>query len=379
MDTTENKKSLSILDYWNVFFVNKKNILLISFISGVLAALIVFFVIKPVFYSYGTIKTSSSKSSMLGGILSSSGLGDLGDFGDLAPGSGSSANELALYENIIFSRALLEETIVRFNIMEEENFKYMYDAIKYFSENILVVTKDKVAGTLTIGIFDTNPSKAKEIVEFLITRLNDKNIELSVQSAMNNRIFIEERYNLARKDLKKIEDSLQNFQDIYGIAPDLQVQLAAKSSIELEANIKSEEIKLELLRKILSPNESEILVQQDKINILKKQLNEIKNNEYEAGDLNLKGSPEVVINYLRIRRDVEIQNKIMTTLIPILEQSKIEENRDTPTILLLDNPFIPDKKAKPKRLMVTVFVMSLVFIITYFYYFVRKVLKEKFS
>ncbi|MBK8382695.1 MAG: hypothetical protein IPL16_12560 [Ignavibacteria bacterium] len=48
--------------------------------------------------------------------------------------------------------------------------------------------------------------------------------------------------------------------------------------------------------------------------------------------------------FLRLKRDVEIQNKILTTIIPILEQAKIEEKRETPTVIILDPPNVPDKK-----------------------------------
>lgn len=205
---------------------------------------------------------------MLGGLLSTTGLAELGDFGDLAPGSGSSAQDLALYENILMSRGNIEETVLKFNIMEEEDFKYMFDAIKYFRENIITINKDKVAGTLSIGIYDIDPSRAKEIVDFLIYQLN-KNIELSVQNARNNRKFIEERYEIVKNDLKTAEDSLQIYQDKFGVAPDIQIQVAAKGSLELEAQIKSEEIKLELLSKIISSDQSEVKAQQEKINALK--------------------------------------------------------------------------------------------------------------
>lgn len=372
-------KVFTIIDYINLFSANRKKILLITLSVSFISIILAFFVIKPVFLSTGVVKTASSKSSMLGGLLGSTGLAELGDFGDLAPGGGSSAQDLALYENILTSRSCLEETIIKFNIMQEEDFKYMFDALKYFRENVLVLSKDKVAGTLVVGAYDENPERAKDITDFLIYQLNKKNVELSVQNARNNRIFIEERYNLVHNDLKKAEDSLQNFQDVYGIAPDLQVQVAAKGSIELESEIKSEEVKLDLLRKILSPDQAEIKAQEEKIAALSRQLNEIMNSEYSEGRLNLKGSPNIIMNYIRLKRDVEIQNKILVTLIPMLEQSKIEENRETPVILVIDNPNVPDKKSKPKRMTIVIFSTIAAFVLTYLYFFIKGTIYKKYK
>lgn len=372
------KNKYNIIDYINLFLKNKKTILTVTIIGIFLSTIAAFFIIDPIFLSTGVIKVATSKSSMLGGLLSSTGLSDLGDFGDLAPGSGSSAQDLALYENIVLSRRCLEETIIKFNIMEEEDFKYMYDAMKYFRDNVIVINKDKIAGTMSIGIFDKNPARAKDIADFIIFQLNKINVELSVQNAKNNRTFIEERYNLVQKDLRKAEDTLQDFQDKYGIAPDIQVQAAAKGSIELEAEIKSEELKLELLNKILSPDQAEVKTQEEKIAALKKEFLEIMNTDYEESRLNLKGTPKIILDYYRLRRNVEIQNKILITLIPMLEQSKIEENRETPTVLILDNPNVPDKKSKPKRLYIILFSTFSAFMLTYFVFYLRDLYRVKF-
>lgn len=371
-------KTLTILDYINLLLRNKKQIALFTAAIAVLTAITVFFIIKPVFLSTGMVKTATTKSSMLGGLLSSTGLADIGDFGDLAPGSGSSASELALYENILYSRKCLEETIIKFNIMEEEDFKYMYDALKHFRDNIMLLNKDKIAGTLSIGVYDTDPVKAKDMSEFLIYQLNKINIEMNVQNARNNRSYIEERYKIVQNDLKKAEDSLQLFQDKYGVAPDIQIQAATKGSMELEAEIKSEEVKLDLIKKLLSSDQAEVKVQEEKIAALKKQLEEVLNTDYGDSRLNLKGSPNIILNYFRLRRDVEIQNKILVTLIPLLEQAKIEENRETPSVIVLDSPNIPDKKSKPKRLFIIAFATIAAFIMSYLYFYAKDIVLIKY-
>ena len=123
-----------------------------------------------------------------------------------------------------------------------------------------------------------------------------------------------------------------------------------KSQIELEAEIQSEEVKLDLLRKIVSPDQPEISTQVEKINLLKRELLKLENSTDTQSSLTLKGKPQIIINFLRLKREVEIQTKILTTILPLFEQSKIEEKKETPTILILDSPQVPDKKSKPKRM-----------------------------
>jgi len=363
-------KGFNLQTYFEVLNKNRKKILVISLL-GLLASIVVaFFILDPIYLSNGVIKTTS-KSSKLGGLLGSSGLPDLGDFGDLASGGGSSASELALYENILYSRRCIEETIIKFNLFEENEYKTMFDALKDFRENIMEITKDKVAGTIGVGIYDKDPKKAKEMADFLIFQLNKINIELNVLGAKNNREYMESRYNLVKGDLVKAEDSLIDYQNRYGIAPDIVVQASVKAGVELEGEIKSEEIKLELLRKILSPDQAEVRSQEEKIAELKKQLISLQTSTDENSSLRLKGSPKIVIDFLRMKRDVEIQTKIMTTILPMLEQAKIEERKETPTILILDAPQIPDKKTKPKRMTVVLFSVFICFFVTYFYFLVK--------
>jgi capsule polysaccharide export protein KpsE/RkpR len=320
----------------------------------------------PIFVSTATVKTTS-KESGLSGLMNLGNLPGIGDFNELTGGS-SNLKEMALYENILNSRRCIDEVLLKFKLNDEWEFKYHEDAVKNFREVILEIKKDKTAGTMEIGIYDKNPVRAKDIAEFMIDQLNKINIALNVLNAKNNKEFIEQRYNLVKIDLQKIEDSLKDFQDKNGVAPDILVQASTKASIELESQIKSEEVKLEILRKILSPDQAEIKQHENLINSLNKQLSNIENSSYEEDKLNLKGVPDVVMNFLRLKRDVEIQNKIMTTLIPLLEQAKIEEKRNTPTVLILDQPQIPQKKTKPKRMILTATVTFVTFFLVYIYF-----------
>ena len=94
--------------------------------------------------------------------------------------------------------------------------------------------------------------RAKEIVEYLISLLNKINAELNVLNAKNNREFIEARYYEIKDNLKKTEDSLKSYQELYGLAPDIQSAAVSQSLFTIEVQIKSEEIKLDLLNKILN-------------------------------------------------------------------------------------------------------------------------------
>lgn len=325
----------------------------------VVSIVIYFFILDPIFESTSTVKTVN-KVSGLSSIVSG-GLSDLSDLGDIG-GGGASAKELSLYESILLSRRCAEETIIRFKLNDEWKYKYFQDAVKHFREDIISIQKDKISSTMEIGVFDKDPVRAKDINEFLIDELNRINIELNVLNAKNNREFLDARYKEVKADLKQSEDSLRDYQNRYGLAPEITAKATTQASIQLEIEIKSEEVKLEILKKILSPDQSEVKTQIEKINALKTQLNEINNSPTNTSNLRLKGAPDIILNYARLQRNVEIENKILSYVIPLHEQAKVEEKKEMPSVALLDKPNIPEKKVKPKRL-------TMVLVITFFSFF----------
>ena len=287
------------------------------------------------------------------------GLDEIGGIDEIGLGGGKTAKELANYEEILYSRKCLEPLIIKFGLMEREDYKYMEDALKEFREEKMKITMDNVSGVMKISVLDKDKVMAKDMVEFLLDQLNSINIELNVANAKNNREFIEKRYLLSKEELRNAEDSLKAFQQIYGIAPDLQIKASAQSLFTLEAELKSEEVKLDVIKKILSSNEPEVKVQEAKVNSLKNKISEIQVSTDLGEFLRLGNSPQIAQSYIRLSRDVEIQNKILAFILPIYEQAKIEEKRETPTVLVLDKPFVADRKTKPKRATMVIIITIL--------------------
>lgn len=358
-------KNKSLIRYIEIIIAYKKLILISTISTSVIVAFLMFFIVKPVYLSTGTVKTVSKGGLGISGLLSGANLPDIGGLDEIS-GGGSVAKELALFEQILLSRRCLEELIVKFNLIEQYDFKYMQDAIKNFRESLLYILKDNKSGTITVGVYDYSPQKSKDMSDFLIEQLNKINIEMNVKNAANNRAFIEERYNLVKKQLSAAEDSLKMFQDIYGIAPDIIAKATTQASITLESEIKTEEVKLELLKKLLSPDQSEVKTQETKIAAMKKQLFEIQNTEDPDIKLKLKGTPQTILDYIRLTRSVEIQNKLLVFLLPIYEQAKIEEVKEMPSVSILDPPVVPEIKVKPKRLTITFIATVAIFLILSF-------------
>jgi len=340
-----------------IFLKYKKKILITTAVFCIISVILYFFVFDLVYKSTTSIKSSGSGGGLFGGF--DVGLTDIGGFDELGLGTTKSARELAAFEEILRSRRCLEPLIIKFGLMERDNYRFMEDAIKGFTNSNLDIFSEKIAGMMYISVEYEDPILAKEMVEFLLDELNKINIELSVQNAKNNREFVEQRYFQAKDDLSKVEDSLKSFQSIYGVAPDLQIKAAAQSVFSFEAELKAEEVKLDVLKKILSSDQIEVKTQEVKINSLKEQIAKIQNSTDLNDFLRLGNSPQIAMQYLRLQRNLEIQTKILTFLLPLYEKAKIDEKRETPTIIILDKPVVAERKSKPKRLTMTIIITLL--------------------
>lgn len=365
--------SLTVLDVILIFLKNKKKIFIISGVVCIISIILYFFVFDLIYKSTASIKSSGKSTGLLSSI---EGLPDIGGLDEIGLGGGKSAKEMASYEEILTSRRCLEPLIIKFSLMERDEYKFMEDALKSFREEKLDLTQEKLAGVLKISIYDKDPVLAKEMVEFLLDELDKINIELNVLSAKNNREFIENRYFQARTDLTKAEDSLKTFQLVYGVSPELQVKAAAQTMFSIEAELKGEEVKLDVLKKILSSDQNEVKIQEAKVNSLRDKVNGIRTSTDLNDILSLGNSPQIVLSYLRLQREVEIQTKIVSFLLPVYEQAKIEEKRETPTVLILDKPYVAERKSKPKRLTMVVVLTFVGFMFSSAYYIFKSKWKQ---
>lgn len=80
----------------------------------------------------------------------------------------------------------------------------------------------------------------------------------------------------------------------------------------------------------------------------------LQNVRIELSELNKKLSniPELGTASLRLYREYLIQNKIYELLKPLYEQVKFQEQKDTPSVVVLDKAVPAERKTKPKRLII---------------------------
>ncbi len=281
------------------------------------------------------------------------------------------SDEVDRYEAIFKSERLRLAVIERFDLIKVYEFddpdvkEPIQSTLKELDANISF--KDNKNGTITISaIYKENAEKAAEMVQYIVTMLDSINRQLATESARNQRIFIERKYMQAQNELALAEAALNAFQKQYKVAEIKdQIRASLEASAQLESAAVTSEVEYNVLKDALGENHPQVLQSKSKAQELRKQV-----KRFEQGGLNsdiiipFEKMPDVGMEYMRLYRNLLLQTKIVEFLAIQYEQAKIQEAKDTPTLLVLDKARVPEWKAKPKRLFIILGGMLIGFILS---------------
>jgi len=263
-------------------------------------------------------------------------------------------SEAERYIGILQSENALLKVIDKFDLTK------VYDITNYPREKTKEALLGNVQfditdeGALTITVYDKDPNRAAEMANYFVEVLNDINSHLLAQNAKGNREFIEQRYNKNLEDIHQAEERLKDFQLKYGvIAMPEQIEASIKAGATVYAQLANKEIQLGVLKRMLSETHPSVMAAQAEVDAIKKKLSEMNMGDNSTPNemkilVPFRQTPQLAADYIRLYRDVEIQYKILQLLTPLYEQAKVEEQRNTPSVVVLDRALAPERKAKPK-------------------------------
>ena len=300
-------------------------------------------------------------------------------FGGMLGGSSDETNSIIA---ILKSRTLLDAIVREFNLVEYYGVDFVAEGRILLSEDMGVSELEE--GTIAVAFNaqtdwfhpDVQEKNAIDmsfdLATFCISELDRINKQLKTEQATFNRAFIEQRYYENLSDLRGAEDSLRDFQELYGvIALDEQVAGSINAAVKIQETIIMKEIELRVGQASLTPDHPTVIKLSREIKELNKSLSELKKASAAATSdqllLPLSQIPELGMQWLRLKRKVEVQNQIFIFLTQQYEEAKIKEAKDTPTVQLLDEPIRAELKTSPKRtrLVLIAFFLSMMSSIIY--------------
>jgi tyrosine-protein kinase Etk/Wzc len=362
MARTNNEFQVDFLDIFIILSRWKKTIFIISFLF-VSVAIVLALTVIPEYTASAVImpkednmdvassfikNISSAKSQLKGNIF-------------------SPATDLEnVYIAILKSRKLQLDVINKFDLVDVYKFKRQ----KYFIEDVLRVFNKKVSaglseeGMIVINVKDNSPKRAADIANYIVDKMDEIYGNLSVESARNRRIFLEDRLSVIKNDLANAEDSLKIFQIKNGIVDVTQQEKATiDAAAGVEAKLLAMELELNIAKKIYNADNQKIKEMENNLSEMKKQRDNFTDIRETSLLLPLKIAPDLGVKFFRLKRGLKIQEMLFELVMQQYETTKIEEAKNTPHIQILDRADPPQKRTKPKRtrMVIGAFAASLIF------------------
>ncbi|MBA4251379.1 MAG: hypothetical protein C0425_08940 [Chlorobiaceae bacterium] len=345
---------MNLLQLLNIVLTHRKKIIAISTIASFFYLLLLYFVHPLTYRSVAEILPPESKTPMgLGSLLQNQ---EIANFLTSVP-SGSAQ----LFGEIITSRTACEIVVNKLELEKFFDVEQKQDAVRKLQTLITAdITKEgiiKVSVPVETGFFGRmtaerkiTQEKAAEISNAFVEALDEINREKLSSKSKRARIFIEGQLDTTKLKLEKAERDLADFQRTNKtISIPEQVKTSIESAAKLKGEIVSSEINLALLRQNLSENNSVIQSLRSRIEELNNQYNKFE-TESDNLFLSFKEAPELGLRYASLFREVKILNDVYLLLQQQFYREKIQENRDVPTIEVLDSA-IPSPKPESPRVL----------------------------
>jgi tyrosine-protein kinase Etk/Wzc len=347
----------------NTLIFNRKIILKITFFSTLFLFLILVFV-YPITYSsvVKILPPETNRNNSLNSLVNNT------DFLSLLSISSSGGNS-QLFAEILQSRTAAEYVIEKCNLMNYFGVKdTQLAAAKLMKQLEVEVNKE---GILSLSVDISTPflsrfSSINDSIRILspkvsnafVDALDKINQEKLNSRAKRSREYVGRQLILTKNNLDSAEVALKRFQE-KNKAISLPEQLTA--AIQTAAKIKSDiiftEIQIGTLGANLIDNSTTLEGLNRKLQELKRQYQQIEGGEKLNSDYmpSFNNVPELNLELARLYREVKIQNEVYLLLQKQFYSEKIQENKDVPTIEVLDKA-IPPLKAKSPRLVYHTFL-----------------------
>jgi len=301
-------------------------------LTALLAGLLTYGVtlIMPPWYRSSAVLLPPEETDQLGAGLS------FRSFLSRTPSLGALSNYYTpsdIFRAILTSRSVQEAVIRRFELTRMYRKQSMEKTLREFRSDARAVLAPD--GTITVSVEDRSRERAAGMANALVEELNRFNVERRNFQAKRTRIFLERRVADTDSLSRLAEASLRVYQEQHHVLVPTEPEAQnLKPLADLVARKISLEVQLEVLRSYLSPS-NELMIQ------TRTELDQLKNQ--------IAGLPGVESELGRLVRDVQLFQQVYLLLNAQLEDARLRETMDTPTVTVLDPAVPSERRARPLR------------------------------
>lgn len=283
-------------------------------------------------------KESSGLSSMLG---------QMGGIAGMAAGA-AKGNENELYVSLLKSRTVGAAVIRRLDLARVYGTKSFNRTWQRLDGAIKVQSGRD--GIIAITAEDTDPKQAALLANTFSDELGRILVRLNLSKVGSERLFLEKRLELVKKDLQAAEEDVKSFARRNGIVHvESQANATVAGVVRIKNELASKEVQLATLRTYQSDENFEVKELQAAIRRLRQDLAGMTGNGGGDGIPALGNVPGLGLEYSRKMRELKTQEALFEELTKQYEVAKLNEAKDSSSLQVLDEAVPPEEKSRPKR------------------------------
>jgi uncharacterized protein involved in exopolysaccharide biosynthesis len=323
--------------------------------AAALIGLVLCFVL-PVRYTATTRimppQQTQSSATMLMNQLT--GLGG-GSLAAMAGGGLGLKNPNDIYVGLLTSRPIADAIIKKFDLEKEYRAKDMTEARKKLA-GFTDVTSEK-SGFIAVSVTDKDKKRVAEMANEYTDELRNLTKTLAVTEASQRRLFYEEQLKQAKEGLVAAALAFQQVQQQKGL---VQLDAQAKAMIEglaaLRAQVAAKQVEVQALRSYSTEQNPEVQLAEKELTSLQSEEAQLEQSNHAPGiaGLGLGNVPSAGLEYLHAEHELQYQQALYDMLMKQYDAAKLDESKEATTIQVVEPAVEPDRKASPKRALLTV-------------------------
>ena len=301
----------------------------------------------------------------------------LSSLGGLAGGLLGGHSTTALFLDLLRSGTVTGEIVDRFDLQHVYRKRYRVDTAKALARRT-DIADDKKSGVITVSFEDTDPIRARDVVQAYLDGLNRIVIHTNTSTARQERLFIEHRLQGVHVDLERAQRRLADFSSRNSTV-DVKEQTRAMvdAGARVQGELLVEQAGLESLRQIYGDGNVRVRAAEARIGSLRGDLEKLAGSSADIGPSStsatrksdtsaaatdggafsgsglyppLRQLPRLAVPFADLYRDLRVQETAYDLLTQQYEISRLEEAKDVPIVSVIDPPGVPEKKSFPPRL-----------------------------
>jgi tyrosine-protein kinase Etk/Wzc len=363
-----------LIDFLLVLARRKKTILQTT-IAGALLAIVVSLLLPKMYTATTTILPPEESQSSLASML-----GQFGALSGLAGKDLGVKNPSDLFAAMLQSRSIADRLIDNFDLRKVYEVRTYQDARKKLSARSQILAGDE--GLITISVTDRDGKRAADLANAYVNELHSLNEHLAITEAAQRRLFYQKKLDAEREDLSRAELALQQVQEKSGlIQPDAQGKAIIEAVANTRAQVAIQEVRIQAMRTYATANNPDLKRAEQELGGLRAELAKLERSTSELGNGNLevptRRLPEVELDYLRRLREVKYHESVYEFLSKQLEAARIDEAKDAAVVQTVDKAVVPEKKSRPRRLLIVLVSTMVAFLLSCLGVLVAEAVKRK--